>query len=73
MLAKPGTRRIYSNYGFAVLAKMVQQASEIEFGHYLTEAVLRTPGNDDHPARRRRAGRRIRGDVDSRGPGGVRR
>jgi CubicO group peptidase (beta-lactamase class C family) len=43
-LAKPGTRRIYSNYGFAVLAEKVQQASEIEFGHYLTEAVLEPLG-----------------------------
>jgi CubicO group peptidase (beta-lactamase class C family) len=39
-LAKPGTRRIYSNYGFAVLAETVQQASGIEFGRYLAEAVF---------------------------------
>jgi CubicO group peptidase (beta-lactamase class C family) len=39
-LAKPGTRRIYSNYGFAVLAATVQQQSGIAFGRYLTEAVL---------------------------------
>jgi len=39
-LAKPGARRIYSNYGFAVLAETVQQASGIEFGRYLTEAVV---------------------------------
>jgi CubicO group peptidase (beta-lactamase class C family) len=39
-LAKPGTRRIYSNYGFAVLAETVQQASGIEFARYLTEAVF---------------------------------
>jgi CubicO group peptidase (beta-lactamase class C family) len=44
MLAKPGTRRIYSNYGFAVLAEAVQQASGIEFGHYLTEAVFEPLG-----------------------------
>lgn len=37
--AQPGTRRIYSNYGFAVLAQAVQRESEIEFGSYLTEAV----------------------------------
>jgi CubicO group peptidase (beta-lactamase class C family) len=43
-LAKPGTRRIYSNYGFAVLAETVQQASGIEFGRYLTEAVLEPLG-----------------------------
>ena len=43
-LAKPGTRRIYSNYGFAVLADTVQQATEIEFGRYLAEAVLEPLG-----------------------------
>jgi CubicO group peptidase (beta-lactamase class C family) len=43
-LAKPGTRRMYSNYGFAVLAETVQQASGIEFGHYLTEALLEPLG-----------------------------
>jgi CubicO group peptidase (beta-lactamase class C family) len=43
-LAKPGTRRIYSNYGFAVLAETVQQASGIEFGRYLTEAVFEPLG-----------------------------
>jgi CubicO group peptidase (beta-lactamase class C family) len=39
-LAWPGTRRVYSNYGFAVLAETVQQASAIEFDRYLTEAVF---------------------------------
>src|SRR6185312_13546434 len=39
-LARPGNRRMYSNYGFAVLAETVQQAAGIEFGRYLTEAVL---------------------------------
>jgi CubicO group peptidase (beta-lactamase class C family) len=39
-LAKPGARRIYSNYGFGVLAETVQQASGIEFSRYLTEAVF---------------------------------
>ncbi|MBV8178592.1 MAG: beta-lactamase family protein [Mycobacterium sp.] len=43
-LSKPGTRRIYSNYGFAVLAETVQQASGIEFGRYLTEAVFEPLG-----------------------------
>ncbi|HZC90933.1 MAG TPA: serine hydrolase domain-containing protein [Mycobacterium sp.] len=43
-LAKPGTRRIYSNYGFAVLAETVQRASGIEFGRYLTEAVFEPLG-----------------------------
>lgn len=39
VLAKPGTRRVYSNSGFAVLAETVQQESGVEFGRYLTEAV----------------------------------
>jgi CubicO group peptidase (beta-lactamase class C family) len=43
-LARPGTRRIYSNYGFAVLAETVQDASGIEFGRYLAEAVLEPLG-----------------------------
>ncbi|MGH3576312.1 MAG: serine hydrolase domain-containing protein [Mycobacterium sp.] len=43
-LAKPGTRRMYSNYGFTVLAEAVQQASGIEFGRYLTEAVFEPLG-----------------------------
>lgn len=44
ILAKPGTRRIYSNYGFAVLAETLQQESGIEFGRYLTEAVCEPLG-----------------------------
>ncbi|MBO0866111.1 MAG: beta-lactamase family protein, partial [Mycobacterium sp.] len=43
-LAKPGARRMYSNYGFAVLAQTVQQAAGIEFGQYLTEAVCEPLG-----------------------------
>ena len=43
-LARPGTRRIYSNYGFAVLADTVQQATEIEFSRYLDEAVFEPLG-----------------------------
>ncbi len=39
VLAKPGVRRMYSNYGFTVLAETVQRESGIEFGRYLTEAV----------------------------------
>jgi CubicO group peptidase (beta-lactamase class C family) len=38
--AQPGQRRIYSNYGFGVLAQTMQQASEIEFEAYLHEAVF---------------------------------
>lgn len=44
VLARPGTRRIYSNHGFAVAAQTVQDAAGIEFGAYLTEAVLQPLG-----------------------------
>jgi CubicO group peptidase (beta-lactamase class C family) len=44
ILARPGTRRMYSNFGFAVLAETVQEASGIEFSRYLTEAVLEPLG-----------------------------
>jgi CubicO group peptidase (beta-lactamase class C family) len=44
VLAKPGTRRMYSNYGFAVLARTVEAESGIEFGRYLAEAVCEPLG-----------------------------
>jgi CubicO group peptidase (beta-lactamase class C family) len=44
VLAEPGTRRVYSNYGFGVLAETVQAQSGIEFGRYLTEAVFEPLG-----------------------------
>lgn len=44
VLARPGTRRMYSNYGFAVLAETVQRESGIEFGGYLREAVFEPLG-----------------------------
>jgi CubicO group peptidase (beta-lactamase class C family) len=44
VLAKPGARRIYSNYGFAVLAEVIERESEIEFGRYLAEAVCEPLG-----------------------------
>lgn len=40
VLARPGQRRIYSNYGFELLARAVESAADIEFGSYLTEAVF---------------------------------
>jgi len=40
LMAEPGKRRVYSNYGFQVLAEAVQAASGIEFSRYLTEAVF---------------------------------
>jgi CubicO group peptidase (beta-lactamase class C family) len=44
LMAKPGQRRIYSNYGFQVLAETIEQASSIEFGQYLAEAVFEPLG-----------------------------
>ncbi|OHU83722.1 serine hydrolase domain-containing protein [Mycobacterium talmoniae] len=44
VLAKPGTRRIYSNSGFAVLARTVQDASGIAFERYLAEAICEPLG-----------------------------
>ncbi len=40
VMAAPGTRRMYSNAGFEVLADTVHEASGIPFAEYLTEAVL---------------------------------
>jgi CubicO group peptidase (beta-lactamase class C family) len=44
VLAKPGTRRMYSNHGFSVLAQAVEAESGIEFGRYLAEAVCEPLG-----------------------------
>src|SRR3954454_16696491 len=35
LMSKPGQRRVYSNYGFQVLAETIQQGADIEFGQYL--------------------------------------
>lgn len=44
VVARPGTRRIYSTPGFEVLAETVQAASGIMFPDYLTEAVFQPLG-----------------------------
>lgn len=44
LMAEPGKRRVYSNYGFQVLAKTIEQNTEIEFGRYLAEAVFEPLG-----------------------------
>lgn len=44
VLAEPGRRRIYSNFGFQVLAETIEQHSGIEFGQYLKEAVFEPLG-----------------------------
>ncbi len=40
VIARPGTRRVYSNYGFRILAETVEEHSGIGFGRYLREAVF---------------------------------
>jgi CubicO group peptidase (beta-lactamase class C family) len=40
LMAQPGKRRVYSNYGFQVLAQTIERASGMEFGQYLAEAVF---------------------------------
>jgi CubicO group peptidase (beta-lactamase class C family) len=47
LMAKPGARRIYSNRGFAVAAETVEQKAGIEFGRYLSEAILEPLGLAD--------------------------
>lgn len=42
--AAPGSRRVYSNYGFAVLAETIEHHAGIEFGRYLAEAVFEPLG-----------------------------
>ncbi len=39
-IARPGTRRIYSNAGFEVLAETLAERAEMPFGEYLAKAVL---------------------------------
>jgi CubicO group peptidase (beta-lactamase class C family) len=43
-LARPGTRRIYSNAGFEALAAFVGERAEMPFADYLLEAVLEPLG-----------------------------
>lgn len=43
-MAKPGTRRIYSNAGFDVLAGFVEERAEMPFADYLREAVFEPLG-----------------------------
>ena len=47
VLAAPGTRRVYSNYGFTVLAEVIEKESAIPFDTYLREAVFEPLGMAD--------------------------
>ena len=42
--AAAGSRRVYSNFGFAVLAEAIEERSGIEFSRYLAEAVFEPLG-----------------------------
>ena len=44
VMAPPGKRRIYSNYGFGVAAETVATEAGMEFGRYLAEAVFEPLG-----------------------------
>lgn len=44
VMSEPGKRRIYSNYGFGVVAETVAGEADIEFGRYLSEAVFEPLG-----------------------------
>jgi CubicO group peptidase (beta-lactamase class C family) len=44
VIAAPGTRRVYSNEGFAVLARALERQAGIGFADYLTEAVFQPLG-----------------------------
>lgn len=46
-MAEPGTRRVYSNYGFGVLAETLEKVTGIAFDRYLTEAVFEPLGMAD--------------------------
>ncbi|MDR3661910.1 MAG: serine hydrolase [Mycobacterium sp.] len=47
VIAAPGTRRVYSSAGFAVLAQTLEVEAGIEFGRYLREAVFEPLGMTD--------------------------
>ncbi|AQT82711.1 serine hydrolase [Mycolicibacterium litorale] len=44
VMAEPGKRRVYSNYGFQVLAETIEGNAGIEFGDYLAEAIFEPLG-----------------------------
>jgi CubicO group peptidase (beta-lactamase class C family) len=60
VLAEPGRRRMYSNYGFTMLAEALEGASDIEFGRYQAEAVFEPLGM---------TGSRLDGGADAAGFG----
>ena len=65
-IARPGTRRIYSNSGFDVLAAQLEARGQMPFGVYLDEAVLGPLGIRARldPAERWQAGAGLCGSLD---------
>ena len=61
-IAKPGTRRIYSNSGFEVLADLVESHAEMPFAEYLRQALLGPLGM--HAELRGSAGSHLFGTLD---------
>jgi CubicO group peptidase (beta-lactamase class C family) len=47
-VAPPGTRRIYSNEGYAVLGELLSAATGMPFGRYVHESVFAPLGMDAH-------------------------
>ncbi|KWX68017.1 serine hydrolase [Mycobacterium sp. NAZ190054] len=47
VIARPGTRRVYSNYGFTALAETIEAQSSIPFATYLAESVFAPLRMDD--------------------------
>ena len=73
LMAEPGRRRVYSNFGFAVLAQKLQDESGIEFAEYLREGVLDPLAMAGHQARRRCGGGGLWRDIDRGRPDSFRR
>jgi CubicO group peptidase (beta-lactamase class C family) len=62
LMAAPGKRRIYSNYGFGVAAQTVAKEADIDFGRYLAEAVFEPLGMGSSE---------LRGGAEAAGYGGA--
>ena len=61
-IARPGERRIYSDYGFDVLGATLAERAEMEFGAYLRAAVLSPLGL--HARYEGRPGSGVHGSLD---------
>ena len=73
VMAEPGKRRVYSNYGFQVLAEAIEAGAGIEFGRYLAEAIFEPLGMAASRLDGGAAAAGYGGGVDGGRPGGFRR